>query len=94
MSLVGVIGKFTCGTDDVRPRYAGDLLRPCRGVGFYVVIVSGAVFIIQTALQAVVGQGQVVNGGHQRGSTIGQLQAFYRQFVHQDVLQLNLVEVL
>ncbi len=94
VGFIRVIGKLTCGADDLRPRYAGDLLCPGRGVGFHVVIVRRTVFIVQTALQAVVGQSQVVNSGHQRGGTIRQLQAFCRQFVHQDVLQLDLVEVL
>ena len=94
MGLIGVIGKFTCSADDMRAGDAGDLLRPGRGVGFHVIVAGGAVFIVQTAFQAIVGHGQIVNGGHQSGGAVGQLQAFGRQFVQQNIFEVDFVEVL
>ncbi|MNB95510.1 hypothetical protein D3C75_426850 [compost metagenome] len=93
MRLISVIRKFARGTDDMGARYAGDLLCPCGGVRFHIVIAGGTVFIVQAALQAVVGQRQIVNGGHQRSRTVGQLQAFHRQLVHQHVFQRHFIEV-
>ena len=93
VGLVGVFSELTGDTHDLCARYAGDLFRPCRGVGFHVVIAGRTVFIVQTTLQAVVRHGQVINGSDQRGRAVGQLQAFHRQLMHQDVLQLNLVEM-
>ena len=94
VGLIGVFRKLAGDTHDLRAWNAGDLLRPCRGISLHVVIAGGAVFITQTAFQAVVRHGQVIDGGDQRGSPVGQLQAFHRQLVHQHVFQLNLVEVL
>ena len=92
--LIGVIGKLTGGTNDVGPSNAGDFFSPRRSVRLNLIVAFGAVVIVQTALQAVVGHGQVINGGHQSGAPIRQLQAFYRQLMQQDVLQLNAGEVL
>ena len=94
VSFIGVIGKFTGGTNDMRAGDAGDLLRPRRGVGFHFIVAGGAVVIVQTALQAVVSHGQVIHGGDQGGRAVGQLQAFGRQFVQQNVFQIDFVEVL
>ena len=81
MGFIGVIGKLAGGTDDMRAGDTGNFLRPGRGVGFHFIIAGGAVVIVQTALQAIVGHGQIVHGGHQRAGAVGQLQAFDRQFV-------------
>ena len=94
MGLIGVIGKFARGTDDVRAGYAGDFFCPGWSVRLDVIVAGRAVFIVQTAFQAVVRHGQVVNGSHQRGGTIGHLQAFYRQFVQQNVFEVDFVEML
>ncbi len=94
MRFICVIGKFTGNTHDLSARYASDFLCPCRGIRFDIVVAGGAVFIVQTAFQTVVGHGQIVNGGHQRGAAICQLQAFYRQFVQQNIFQFNFAKVL
>ncbi len=93
MRLISVVGKFTGNADNLATRNTGDLLGPGRGVGFHVVIAGCAVNVVQTTLQAVVCQRQIINGGHQCGAAISQLQAFYRQLVQQNVFQLHFVEV-
>ncbi len=93
MGLIGVISKLTGGTDNVRPWYAGDFFCPRRGIRFHFVIAGGGVNIAQTPVETVVSHGQIVNGGDQRGAAIRQLQAFYRQLVQKDILQLYAVEV-
>ncbi len=94
VGLIGVIGKLPRGADNMRPGNAGDFLRPCRGIRFEVIVAAGAVFIAESAIQAVVRHGQVVDGGDQHGRTVGLLQAFYRQFVQQHVFQLDFIKVL
>ena len=94
VGLIGVIGELARGTDNMRPGNAGDFLRPCRGIRFHVIIAAGAVFIAQTAIQTVVGHGQIVHGSDQHARAVGFLQAFDRQFVQQHVFQFDFIKVL
>ena len=94
VSFVCVFRKFAGDTGDLGAWHTGDLLRPGWCISLHVVIAGRAVFVVQTALQAIVRHGQIVDRSDQSGRTVRQLQALNRQFVHQNVLQLNLVEVL
>jgi len=94
MGFVGVIGKFVRDALDVLLRNTRDFFCPGWRVGFDFVVALRAVFVIQTAFNAVVRQCQVVNTGHQTGTAICQLQAFDRQFVHQNFIQRHAVEML
>ena len=93
MRFICVFCKLTRDTGDLRALNTGDLLSPCRGIRFDFVVAGRTVFVVQTALQAVVGHGQIVNGGHQRRRAIGELQTLHWQFVQQDIFQLHFVEM-
>ncbi len=66
-----VFGKLTGNTDDVLARHAGDLLCPCRAVGVDLIVILRAVGIAQPTIQAVVGQGQIVDAGYQTFAAVG-----------------------
>ncbi|MNS91330.1 hypothetical protein D3C72_1254150 [compost metagenome] len=93
VSFVSVVGEFTRDTGDLCAWHARHLLCPRRGIRFDVVVAGCTVFVVQTAFQTVVGHRQIVNGGHQCGRSVSQLQTFHRQFVQQDVFQLHFLEV-
>ena len=78
--VVCVLGEFACHLNHLRRVYAGVGLLPSGGVGFVVIIRSGAVFIVEAAFDAVVGGHQVKHGGHKRGAAVGQGDAFGRHF--------------
>ena len=93
MRLISVVSKFTGNADNLAARNASDLLGPCRGVSFHVVIAGCAVNVVQATFQTVVCQRQIINGGHQSSAAISQLQTFYRQLVQQHIFQLHFIEV-
>ncbi|MNS24170.1 hypothetical protein D3C72_560050 [compost metagenome] len=93
VGFVCVLCKLAGDTGDLRAWHTGHLLCPRRGVRFDVVVAGRAVFVVQTTFQTVVGHRQIVNGGDQRGRSVSKLQAFYRQFVQQDIFQLHFLEV-
>ena len=66
---------------------------PRRRIGFNIIVAGCAVFIVEAAIQTVVGHGQVVHGGHQRGGAIRQLQTFHRQLMQQNIFQFDAGEV-
>lgn len=59
------IGKLAGDLFDMLTRYAGDLLRPCRGIGFDLGEILRRIDIVKPAIQTVVGQNQVI--GADRG---------------------------
>ncbi|MNG56470.1 hypothetical protein D3C79_145500 [compost metagenome] len=75
-------------------RHAGDLLGPGRRVSFDVVVIRGAVGVVQATFQPVVGQRQIVDAGDQSFAAVRQAQTFYRQLVQQDLVQRHAVKVL
>ncbi len=91
--FISVIGKFTGDANNLAARNAGNLLGPGRGVSFHIVIAGCTVNVVQATFQTVVCQRQIINGGHQCGAAISQLQAFHRQLVQQHVFQFHFVEV-
>ena len=54
------IGKPAGDLFDMLTRYAGDLLRPCRGIGFDLGEILRRIDIVKPAIQTVVGQNQVM----------------------------------
>ena len=56
-------------------------------------IAGCTVNVVQATFQTIVCQRQIINGGHQGGAAISQLQAFHRQLVQQNVFQFHFVEV-
>lgn len=72
------IGKLAGDLFDMLTRYAGDLLRPCRGIGFDLGEILRRIDIIKPAIQTVVGQNQVIDADHQAAFATGQRQLFSR----------------
>src|SRR5690606_8330194 len=85
VGLGGVVGKFPGDADDLGAGHPGDLFLPGRGVGQVVVEGGGAVAAAQALVDAVVGQGEVVDGGHQGGTAVRQ-----QYFLHRHLAQLYL----
>ncbi|CPR40935.1 Uncharacterised protein [Salmonella enterica subsp. enterica serovar Bovismorbificans] len=78
VSFMGGLGKFTRNSFDMSTRHAGNLFAPGRRVGFYVVIIIGAMAVIQTTIQPIISQHQIVNADDHPLATVRQIQAFHR----------------
>ena len=63
VGLVGVVGEFARHRDDVGARHAAMLLGPGRGIGHVVVVAGRDVRSAEAAVDAVVGEREVVDGG-------------------------------
>ena len=64
--LLGIAREFARHRDDLVARHAGDLFRPGRRVGLDVVVALGEMFAAEAAIDAVIGDEQIVDRRHQR----------------------------
>ena len=65
MGFMRRIGELAGDLFDMLTRYAGDLLSPCRGIGFDIREVTRGVGIVKAAIQTVVSQHQVIHAHYQ-----------------------------
>ncbi len=77
VGLLGVERELARRGDDLIARYAGDFFRPGRCVGLKVVVALGEVLAAEPAIDAVIGDKQIVDRGDQR-LAFDQLQLLHR----------------
>src|SRR5690606_4468249 len=85
VGLLGVGGEFTGHLDNGLTGHAGDFFSPGGGEGHVVIVALGHVLAAKPPVNAVVGEKQVVGGGH-IGLARDQLQFLYRNVTQQDRL--------
>ena len=78
MRFVRGIGKLTGDLFDMTAWHAGNLLTPGRGVGFYFAVILCAMNIIQTTVEAVIRQHQIIDAHHRATATVSEGKIFYR----------------
>ena len=88
-----IVGELSGDTDDVLARYAGDLLRPGRGIRHIFIIRRGNIFAAKASIESVVGCEQVEHRCHQR-LALFQFQAFYRYAANQHAGMIRAFEMI
>ncbi len=91
--FVGSLGELARDSLQMLTRHAADLLRPGGRIGFYVVIALRAVGVVQSAIQPVVGQQQIVDRHHAARRAVRQGDMFHRQLMQQDRVLFHMAEV-
>ncbi len=93
MRFVGRFAEFARDFFNLAARHAADLLRPGGRIGAHVAVVARAVGVIKAAVQAVVGQGQIINRGDRQLTAVGQRQHFDRHFMQQHLFLFHVAEM-
>ncbi len=84
VGLLGVAGEAAGHGQDLVARHRGDGFGPGRRIGLDVVIVGRHVVAAKALVDAVIGQEQVVDAGHQ-GLALGQHHPLDRHVAHQNI---------
>ncbi|MND60711.1 hypothetical protein D3C80_519470 [compost metagenome] len=93
MGLIRGIGKLAGNLFDMPTRNARNLLAPCGRIGFDFAVIVNRIFIIQTAIETVIRQHQIVNAGDLLLATVRKRKGFGRDFADQHGVLLHAAEM-
>ena len=83
------VGKLTGDLFNMTARNTGNLFAPGRCVGFNFAVIFRAMDIIQSAVQTIICQYQVIDADHRTNAAIREGETFYRQLSNQHRLLLH-----
>ena len=83
MRFVRRIGKLTGDLFDMTAWHTGNLLAPGRGVGFHFAVILCAMNVIQTTIEAIIRQHQIIDAHYRATATVSEGKMFYRQLTDQ-----------
>ena len=83
MRFVRSIGKLTGDLFDMTAWHTGNLLAPGRGVGFHFAVILCAMNVIQTTVEAIIRQHQIIDAHYRATATVSEGKMFYRQLADQ-----------